>query len=120
MGKLHDVMAAFGEAGFFLETLTGLDFQDTQELVYYLNCYEARSRFAVRLLCGHDQSPPTVSDLFAGATWLEREVHEFYGIRFADSPDMRNLLLPEDADFHPLKKTFGNVHAYHRREEIYG
>jgi NADH:ubiquinone oxidoreductase subunit C len=30
------------------------------------------------------------------------------------------LLLPEDADYHPLRKTFGKVGAYHKREVIYG
>lgn len=120
MESLRDVTAACKEGDFFLETMTGLDFEDTAEVVYHFNAYEPKSRIAVRMMCSHDGTAPTVCDIFAAAEWLEREVHEFYGIRFADNPDLRRLLLPEDADFYPLKKTFGNVHAYLRREEIYG
>jgi len=120
LGMLRDVVSAFNEAGFYLESETALDFEDTAELVYHFNCYELKSRVVMHVLCGHDQVAPTVSDLFATASWQEREIHEFFGIRFADNPDLRRLLLPEDADYYPLKKTFGNVHAYLRREEIYG
>jgi NADH-quinone oxidoreductase subunit C len=120
LAKLRDAASAFNEAGFYLESITGLDFKDTVELVYHFNCYEPKSRIAVRVLCGHDQTPKTLVDIFASAEWQEREVRDFFGIRFADNPDMRPLLLPEDADYHPLQKTFGIVHAYHTREEIYG
>ncbi len=118
IGKLREAAAAIDEAGFYLETITGLDFQDTKELVYHFNCYEPKSRFALRVLC--DQSVPTLCDIFRAAEWLEREVHEFFGIMFENNPDMRRLLLPEDESSHPLKKDFGNVHAYHKREDIYG
>jgi NADH-quinone oxidoreductase subunit C len=119
-GKLRECMVTCDETGLYLESLTALDFQDTLELVYHMNCYEPRSRFALRVLCSHDQSVPTVSDIFSIAMWKEREVHDFFGIYFTDHPDLRPLLLPEDADFHPLRKDFGSVHAYRKREEIYG
>jgi len=120
LGKLRDAFKEFDEAGYYLESIAALDFQDTFELVYHLNCYEPRARIAIRVPCGHDQSPATVSDIFPSALWQEREVRDFFGIQFTDSPDMRPLLLPEDADYYPLKKTFGMVHAYHKRDEIYG
>jgi NADH-quinone oxidoreductase subunit C len=72
------------------------------------------------VLCGHDQVPASICDIFRGAGWLEREVHDFFGISFSGNTDMRPLLLPEDADYHPLRKTFGKVSAYHKREEIHG
>ncbi len=117
---IRDAAKAFETAGFFLESITALDFEDTFELVYHFNCYEPKSRLVVRMLCGHDQVPPSICDIFRGAGWLEREVHDFFGITFSGNPDMRALLLPEDADYHPLRKTFGKVGAYHKREEIYG
>lgn len=118
--KLREVLNGCRETGYYLESLTALDFTDTAELVYHMNCYEAKSRLAVRVLCTFEQPVPTVSDIYAAASWLEREVHEFYGIVFAENQDLRMLLLPEDADFYPLQKTFGKVHAYHKRDEIYG
>lgn len=120
LGRLREVAEAFRDAGFYLETLTALDFEDTAELVYHFNAYEPSARIALRTLCGHDQAAPTLCDIHPTAEWLEREVREFYGISFPDNPDQRPLLLPEDADYYPLKKTFGTVHAYRRREEIYG
>ncbi|MCE5334158.1 MAG: NADH-quinone oxidoreductase subunit C [Desulfobacteraceae bacterium] len=107
-------------AGFFLETITALDFSDTFELVYHFNCYEPKSRIALRALCGKDQTPSSLVDTFRGAGWLEREVHDFFGISFSGNPDMRSLLLPEDADYHPLLKSFGKSGDSHKREDIYG
>jgi NADH-quinone oxidoreductase subunit C len=118
--RLVEILGSFNETGFYLETMAALDFQDTQELVYHLNCFEALSRMSLRVLVQHGASVPTASGVFAAADWLEREVREFYGIQFEGHPDPRNLLLPEDADYHPLKKDFGKVHAYRTREEIYG
>lgn len=117
---IREAAMEFDAAGFFLESITALDFEDTFELVYHFNCYEPGSRVVVRMLCGHDQVPPSICDIFRGAVWLEREVHDFFGIKFSGNADMRPLLLPEDADYHPLRKTFGKVGAYHKREVIYG
>jgi NADH-quinone oxidoreductase subunit C len=120
LSGIREAAKAFDAAGFFLESITALDFEDTFELVYHFNCYEPGSRVVVRMLCGHDQVPPSLCDIFRGAVWLEREVHDFFGISFSGNSDMRPLLLPEDADYHPLRKNFGKVGAYHKREEIYG
>ena len=49
---------------------------------------------------------PTVSDLFAGANWHERETSEMFGIRFEGHPQPVKLLLSEPFDGHPLRKDF--------------
>jgi len=49
---------------------------------------------------------PTISHIYQGANWHERETHDFFGIKFIGHPDLSPLLLPEDADFHPLRKDF--------------
>ncbi|MEN8135044.1 MAG: NADH-quinone oxidoreductase subunit C [Thermodesulfobacteriota bacterium] len=49
---------------------------------------------------------PTICQLIPGANWHERETHDFFGIKFLGHPDLSPLLLPEDADFHPLLKDF--------------
>jgi NADH-quinone oxidoreductase subunit C len=118
--KLRDAAKACESEGFYLESITGLDFRDTAELVYHLNCYEPMSRLALRVLHRPDEAPRTLSDIYPSALWLEREVHEFFGVSFLGHPDPRPLLLPEDADYHPLRKTFGKVYAYRERKEIYG
>lgn len=117
--RLRDAANLCQTTGFYLESITALDFLDAIELVYHLNCYEPKSRLALRVLCEPAAAPPTVSDIFPSAQWLEREVHEFFGIAFIQHPDLRPLLLPEDADYHPLRKSFGKVHAHRERNEIY-
>jgi NADH-quinone oxidoreductase subunit C len=50
---------------------------------------------------------PTISHVHPGANWHERESHDFFGIIFTGHPGLLPLLLPEDADFHPLRKDYG-------------
>ena len=48
----------------------------------------------------------SVTDVYAGAAWHERETHEMFGIGFARHPDLRPLLLPPEFEGHPLRKEF--------------
>ena len=52
------------------------------------------------------QSVPSLAHLFAGADWQEREQYDLVGIGFANHPDLRRLMLPEDWDGHPLRKDY--------------
>jgi NADH-quinone oxidoreductase subunit C len=53
-----------------------------------------------------DLTVPTISGVYAGANWHEREVHEMYGIDFAGHPDLRNLYLPTEFEGFPQRKDF--------------
>lgn len=55
-----------------------------------------------------DENPTveSVSGVYAGANWHERETHEMFGIRFDGHPDLRNMYLPSDFEGHPLRKDF--------------
>ena len=53
-----------------------------------------------------DQSVPTLFPLFAGADWQEREQYDLVGVRFAEHPDLRRLMMPEDWEGHPLRKDY--------------
>jgi NADH-quinone oxidoreductase subunit C len=48
----------------------------------------------------------TISGLYLGANWHERECHEMFGIDFAGHPDLRKLYLPGDFEGFPLRKDF--------------
>lgn len=96
-------------AGYFFESLTCVDRLDPHgvfELIYTFNRFEAPARVALRVWAPKDDAVPTVSHLYGGASWNEREVWEFYGLKFADHPNLTWLLLPEGTEFRPLLKSF--------------
>jgi NADH-quinone oxidoreductase subunit C len=49
---------------------------------------------------------PTLTDLWAGADWHERETFEMFGVAFAGHPNLTPLLLPDGFEGHPLRKDF--------------
>jgi NADH-quinone oxidoreductase subunit C len=53
-----------------------------------------------------DCTVPTVSDIWPTADWHEREVYDMMGIRFADHPDLRRILMWDGYPYHPLRKDF--------------
>ncbi len=77
------------------------------EVVYDFNHVEELCRVTVRVrLLRQNPEVPTISGIYPGADWHERETHDFFGIKFTGHPYLVPLLLPEDADFHPLLKDF--------------
>jgi NADH-quinone oxidoreductase subunit C len=106
------VVAAAGvldRHGFFIEAVTGVDWLAEQQFeVVYDFCHAVeRCRVVLRLRVDR-ASPqvPTISGVFAGAEWHERETRDFFGIVFTGLEHLGPLLLPEDADFHPLRKDY--------------
>ena len=71
--------------------------------------YSTSRRHQVRVkvgATGEDPHVPSISDLYAGANWHERETWELFGIRFDGHPQLVKLLLPEQFEGHPLRKSF--------------
>ena len=49
---------------------------------------------------------PSLSEVYAGADWMEREVYDMFGIEFQGHPNLKRILMPEDYQGFPLKKEF--------------
>jgi NADH-quinone oxidoreductase subunit C len=77
------------------------------ELNYQLVSMDRRDR--VRLRTSVSAQEPLVDSLvpvWGGANWLEREIFDLFGIRFAGHPDLRRILLPDDFEGSPLRRDF--------------
>lgn len=77
------------------------------ELVYHL--YSTAHNHRVRLkvpLTAADPSADTLTGLWKGANWFEREVWDMFGIRFTGHPNLRRILLYEEFQGHPLRKDY--------------
>lgn len=81
--------------------------EDSFEVVYDFNYYPQLCRVVIRTrIPRHTPQLATISRVYPGANWHERETHDFFGIVFDGHPDLSPFLLPEDADFHPLCKDY--------------
>ena len=76
-------------------------------LVYVLLGTETNERLIVRTYRNEpDLTVPSAVPLWESANWLEREVYDMFGIRFAGHPDLRRILLPEAFAAFPLRKDY--------------
>lgn len=95
--------------GFVIDTVTGVDWMAAGEMEVIYDYFHLTDplHVVVRTRIPRDTPElPTISKIFPGANWHERETHDFLGIRFLGHPDLSPLLLPEDATYHPLRKDF--------------
>jgi NADH-quinone oxidoreductase subunit C len=90
------------------EVRTGLAGGDTRFQVF-ARLYDVRRHVGVTLkadLADDDPRVDTVTDLFRGADWHEREAWEMFGFSFDGHPGLRHLYLPGEFEGHPLRKDF--------------
>jgi len=91
--------------------ITAIDAGDTLRMIYLL-CAPDRGEFLqveVVLAAKGPLTVPSVSGVWAGANWLEREVYDMFGVNFEGHPDLRRILLPDDWQGHPLRKNYTPV-----------
>jgi NADH-quinone oxidoreductase subunit C len=96
----------------FLSDLTAYDNQDQEDgekrfvVVYQLYSTELHTRIRVKVLIDENEEAVTITDVFTGANWLEREVFDMFGIKFKGHPNMRRILMDERFTGHPLRKEY--------------
>jgi NADH-quinone oxidoreductase subunit C len=104
-----DLVTAARNAGFdtFVD-LCAVDYlrRDPRfEVVVVLGSMELRRRLRIRVgIGGPAPAIPTITWLFPGANFYEREAFDLYGISFDDHPDLTRILLPDDWVGHPMRK----------------
>ncbi len=60
-----------------------------------------------------EQRCPSLTPLFAGADWQEREQFDLVGVHFAGHPDLRRIMMPEDWPGHPLQRDYAIDTSHH-------
>ena len=94
----------------FLSDVTCVDWYPAEprfEVVYHLLSIPKKER--VRLKVRLNSSSPNVDSLtsiWPGANYFEREVFDLFGVRFAGHPYLRRIMMPEDWEGHPLRKDY--------------
>ncbi|HUP04646.1 MAG TPA: NADH-quinone oxidoreductase subunit C [Bryobacteraceae bacterium] len=77
------------------------------EIVYHLHSVERNQRLRLKCRVGGEQPEiDSVTSVWRGANWYEREVFDLFGVRFAGHPDLRRILLPDDWEGAPLRKDY--------------
>ncbi|MBZ0162974.1 MAG: NADH-quinone oxidoreductase subunit C [Notoacmeibacter sp.] len=89
--------------------LSGVDYPSREkrfDVVYHLLSPRQNQRIRVKLQTDEETPVPSITGIFPGAEWYEREAYDLYGILFSGHPDLRRILTDYGFEGHPLRKDF--------------
>ncbi|RUM99698.1 NADH-quinone oxidoreductase subunit C [Pseudaminobacter arsenicus] len=89
--------------------ISGADYPARQkrfDVVYHLLSPRQNLRIRLKVATDEDTPVPSLTGVFPGADWFEREAYDLYGILFSGHPDLRRLLTDYGFEGHPLRKDF--------------
>jgi NADH-quinone oxidoreductase subunit C len=89
--------------------LCGVDYPAREkrfEVVYHLLSPRQNQRIRIKLATDEETPVPSVTGVYPGADWFEREAYDLYGILFTGHPDLRRILTDYGFEGHPLRKDF--------------
>lgn len=105
--RIRDVAKEYLSRGYFLESLTAVDFAECFEIVYHFNAWQPGERSVVKILVPKELNhAPSLSLIYKSANWFEREVFDMFGIIFDGHPKLARILLPDSSTIFPLLKSF--------------
>ena len=94
----------------FFEDMTAVDWYPSDprfQLSYHLLSHAYKERIRLRAMVDEtDPSVESITSIWPGANYYEREVFDLFGIRFEGHPNLRRILMPDDWQGHPLRKDY--------------
>lgn len=93
----------------YLTTLCGIHLPDMKQIavMYQLHNLVSNNRIRLKIyLPEANPVAPTITHIFAGANWMERETYDFFGVIFEGHPKLKRILNVEDMTIFPLRKEF--------------
>lgn len=100
----------FKDLGFRFNIASAVDDFDRIEILYHFACDTSGVIISVRTMLKDKDNPriDTITHVTPSAWWIEREMHELFGIGFDGNEDLRTLLLPDDwpKGVYPMRKSF--------------
>ena len=93
----------------YLTTLSGIHYPDQHQIAVMYQLHNLMSNERISLKVFLPEENPTVQTLttvFAGANWLERETYDFFGVIFEGHPDLRRVLNVDEMIIFPLRKEY--------------
>ena len=109
--QIREACTTVQAAGYnFFEDMTAVDWYPAAprfQLSYHILSHAYKERIRLRVMV--DEAHPaveTITSVWAGANYYEREVFDLFGIRFEGHPDMRRIMMPDDWTGHPLRKDY--------------
>ncbi len=92
----------------FLASVTAIDYLEYFEIVYYLTSIAHNHSIVLKTRCYDRDKPtvPSVTGLWRGADYQEREIYDLMGISFSEHPNLKRIVLWEGFQGHPLRKDY--------------
>lgn len=97
------------ELGFeHVSSVCGVDTKTAFETVYHISSYQNKvvAEIVVDSISYDNPEVESITPLWGGANWHERETYDMFGIRFLNHPKMERLLLADDFTFFPMRKDY--------------
>ncbi len=77
------------------------------EITYNLRNHKTNERIFLKVRCDEKYPHvPSLTSIWTGANWNEREAFDMYGVIFDGHPDLRRMYMPDEFEFYPLRKDF--------------
>ncbi len=111
-GRLIDfIIFLKGESLDVLVDITAVHYPEREgeelAVVYHIQNMKRKERIRIKCYTSIvDPTMPSLTEVYAGANWMERETYDFFGIDFEGHPDLRRILNVDEMDYFPMRKEY--------------